>query len=153
MLYACDVGWWRVYFGQVATAFAGELWTIDAAARDEFDLRWLQGIDMGGLSRDPSMIHTGKNSGTQALGLAHCFGASRVVLLGFDMQRTDGKSHWHGDHPKPLGNGSRESHLIWRQYMEIAAEDCKRIGLEVINASRATALKCFPRMSIEDALA
>lgn len=112
----------------------------------------MYGADMGGLSRDPSMIHTGKNSGSQALALAHCFGARRVVLIGFDMHATNGRSHWHGDHPQGLGNGSANRYGMWLRGLELIAEDARRVGLEVVNASRRTAMRCFSRVALEDAL-
>ncbi|MGA4815964.1 hypothetical protein ACPA9J_15885 [Pseudomonas aeruginosa] len=34
-------------------------------------------------------------------------GAKRIILLGYDMQKTNGQSHWHGDHPKGLGSAGK----------------------------------------------
>jgi hypothetical protein len=150
VLYACDDAWWVMYFPEVSRAFRGEKWTLNENARDRFDLHWMFGIDRAGLSPDPTYIHQGQNSGYQAVGLAHLFGAARVLLLGFDFGRTGGKSHWHGDHPRGLGNGG--SFPAWIAAMNVLARDLAAAGTEVINCSRMTALKCFPRMSIEEAL-
>lgn len=153
MLYACDETWWIYHFPRLATLFLGELWTISEGARERFDLRWIYGSDQGsGLAPDKSMIHTGKNSGTQAIGLAHVFGASRIILLGFDMHATGGRSHWHGDHPRGLANGSQGRYAAWIRGLELLAEDAKRTNLSIINASRQTALRCFARQTLEDAL-
>ncbi len=52
-----------------------------------------------GLSRDPSILGINFNTGATAINLALLLGASRVYLLGIDMDtvREDGrvKAHWH----------------------------------------------------------
>ena len=75
-------------------------------------------------------------------------GASRVILLGYDCQKTGGQVHWHGDHPEGLGNAG--SMPKWAKQFEALAASVN--GVEVINCSRDTALRAFPRMSLEDAL-
>jgi len=40
----------------------------------------------------------GGNSGAGAMSLAKYFGATRIILLGYDCKYADcGKRHWHGD--------------------------------------------------------
>ena len=75
-------------------------------------------------------------------------GAKRVVLLGYDCQHTGGVSHWHGDHPNHFGNARMTA--SWLDKFAELAEDLAHI--EIINASRDTALTCFPRARLEDLL-
>ena len=147
MLYACDAAWWQLYFPEVAVQFAGELWTVSEAARDRYGLQWVQGVDAGGVSANQHSIHTNKNSGAQAIALASLFGATRIVLLGFDMGRINNKTHWHGDHPKPLGNGNR--YAAWIRAIDTMAAPLRDAGISVVNCSRHTALKCFERAPLE----
>ena len=142
------MAWWSAYFAEVSRVFRGEKWTVSAVARDRFDLHWIYGLDRPGLSTDPSFIHTGKNSGYQAISLAVLFGAQRIRLLGFDFQRTSGRTHWHGDHPRGLGNGGQ--YPTWVAAMNVLARDLTRAGIEVINCSRRTALQCFERKTMEE---
>lgn len=107
-------------------------------------------IDEPGLSLRPGTLHGGKNSGYQAIGLASMWGATQIVLLGFDFQRTDGKSHHHGDHEGGLPNLGTMSE--WVRLMIRMAADLRARGVEVINASRETAITCFERLPIEKAL-
>lgn len=93
------------------------------------------------------MIHEGGNSGYQAINLAFHAGVRRIVLLGYDMQRTGGRSHWFGDHPGRLNVASPYERWV-RDFASIAA-DLEAEGVEVINASRETALECFRRAPIE----
>ena len=30
--------------------------------------------------------------------------AKNIILLGYDGQKTNGKAHWHADHPRGMGN-------------------------------------------------
>lgn len=152
MLYACDHPWWRFYFNAVAVGFDGELWTISEGARDEFGLHWIYGTDQSGLSRAADYIHTGKNSGYQAVSLAYLFGGTRVTLLGFDMSEERGRKHWHGDHPRGLANGAEGRYKAWRECMSTLAADLAGTPCKVLNASRRTALKCYQRITLENAL-
>lgn len=102
------------------------------------------------LSLEAGVIAQGGNSGQQAIGLAHQFGAARVLLLGYDMQRTGGKAHWHGNHPAPLGNAGKLA--AWPAAMNKLAAVAAGIGLEIINCSRETALTCFPRRELSECL-
>lgn len=146
--------WWRHHFPEVSRTFRGELWSVSEGAREEFGTHWVYGHPRaGGLSTSPGSINCGKNSGYQSLGLMHLFGVARVTLVGFDMMDTGGRSHWHGDHPLgKLGNGGRDRFPSWRREMTAIAADLKKAGVVVVNASRQTALKCFPRLSLEEAL-
>lgn len=92
--------------------------------------------------------HGTQNSGAGAIAVAVGFGARRVVLLGYDCQRTKGKAHWHADHPAGLGNaGSLDK---WpAQFAEVAR---KFPAVDIVNCTRSTALECFRRASLEDML-
>lgn len=90
------------------------------------------------------------NSGYQAINLAYHFGVSRIILIGYDMQRTEGRSHWHGDHPKGLTNA--EGVAKWASRFPQLAADLEREGVEVVNCSKETALNCFKRARLEDVI-
>lgn len=114
-------------------------------------LNRVEAVDVPGLCLRPGRIHTGLNSGYQAIGLAFMWGAARIVLLGYDMQRGPrGESHHHGDHEGGLPNlGTMHE---WTRLMVQLAIDLRAQGVEVINATRRTAIRCFERMPIDEAL-
>ena len=101
----------------------------------------------------PPVINTGMNSGYQAANLALHFGAKRIVLLGFDMQAPRGVSHWHGEHGDGLNNPNVYTFAAWLKAWETVPESIAGLDLEIVNASRETALTMFPRVSLEEALA
>lgn len=157
VLYACDPHWWEWHRNDPKLeTFAGEKWTqTESWTEDQkryigerHRLNWIKSLCEPGLSVDKSVIHQGSNSGIQAINLAYHFGAKTIVLLGFDMQATGGKDHWFGSHPN---NASPiYDQLIPR--FDFIARQCQDIGLQIINATRSSALKCFERMDINDAV-
>lgn len=142
--------------------FRGELWTqqrgmvrINGGDREQWaDAAPRLGIkvvrsEMGsGIHADPDAVYTGGNSGHQAICLAHLFGARRIVLSGFDMQRSKGREHWHGPHAK-LADGNPDSFV---KHFDTLAPQLAAAGVIVKNSSRETALTCFPRVDLRDAL-
>ena len=135
-----DLCWWDVYATDARKEFGGQLHTSCAGAGKKHGIT---SIVIDGKAMKPYA-----NSGAGAINLARYAGADRVILLGYDCQHTGGKAHHHGDHPKRLGNAARPD--AWVRNFELLAVDLN--GLPVINATRETALTCFPRMLLEDAL-
>lgn len=146
VLYSADFEWWR----RCAPAwFAGRRVGL---AHDALPAG-VEGIEhraAAGLGRD--RVHTGNNSGYQAINFAFLQGARRIVLLGYDMQHSGGRRHWHADHPVPLGNFGPGMPELCRPKFAGLARDLREEGIEVINASRATALDCFNRQPLAEIL-
>lgn len=157
LLYACDFQWWGE--NPKAAEFAGL--KVTATARELAKRPWLKRVpyeegagssaEVPGLSLDPTRIHTGGNSGYQALNLAVLLGASRILLTGYDMG-AGSALHWHEDHRRPLSNPPKSSFPHWRRRFGTTLPDLRRAGVEVINCSRETALECFPRARLEDVI-
>ncbi len=151
VLYACDERWWDLHFAAIhASQFRGQLWTCNRLAHRKYGITHIHARNAAGLSMWPGVLHHGTNSGYQAIGLAHQFGAARVLLLGYDMQQTDGKTHWFGEHPSGLNNA--QGIAKWAKQFVALAEQLTIAGVEVINCTAQSALRCFPRRSIEEVL-
>lgn len=148
-LYACDARWWKWHKG--APDFPGLKFTVSAdSARYCPGVRVIGRGPYEGLSTDPGKLNLGSNSGYQALNLAVLLGAQRILLLGYDMQLGQGgRQHWHPDHPMR----QRSPYGQFQRMYPTLVEPLRAAGVEVINCSRQTALKCFPRMPIDQALA
>lgn len=125
-VYAMDAPWWRYRIRKVRAGFPGLRVTASAEARS----LGLIGVRIRGAG----------NSGAGALLLAQAWGAARVIMLGYDACRTGGRAHWHEDHPDKLGNAKAMPN--WPRHF---AEVAKRLRVPVVNASRVTAIKAFPR--------
>lgn len=148
VLYACDGSWWDVHINEVKKNFTNELWTQDKHAALTYNLNYIKSENKQGLSLK-DVIYQGANSGYQCTNLAYLWGAKRIILLGLDCSPDkNGKTHWFGKHPKPLSN----THPFerWKTAFNKISEDLKRVNVEVINASRKTALTCFPNIFLEN---
>ena len=157
VLYACDARWWNHHGEDVCRSFGGERWTHQnadtpdgdqIAAAKRWKLNMMPGRSNPGLGRD--VMHFGDNSGYQAINLAYLWGAGRIILLGYDMQRTGGRAHFFGDHPGKLNSGTDYTGFA-PNFRQLAA-DLRAEGVEVINCTRETALNCFPRAALADVL-
>lgn len=155
VLYACDAAWWHHHKG--APDFQGERWSSHGSpsptrhndkteVAERYGVRLVWGRDQAGFSTDPEAIHYGSNSGFQAVNLALLMGARRVVLVGFDMHG----AHFFGAHPKPLRNTTSYGGFI--RAFERAADRLPE-GVQILNATPGSALRCFPMVSLDDVLA
>ena len=131
-----DPDWWKTYADDVHKNFKGELFSNNKQ-NPRYRITTISEMTAYG------------NSGAACISLAAVGGASKIILLGFDCQKTDGKAHWHGDHPKQLGNAKMIEK--WQGRFKNLADDLKHI--KIINASRITALDMFEKMDLKDALA
>lgn len=89
------------------------------------------------------------NSGQRAIQLAAHLGAERVILLGYDCTLANG-AHWHGRHPATMHNPV--PHEVGRWHSDFSSLAGALPDVEIINASRETALTCFKRLPFEAAL-
>jgi hypothetical protein len=88
----------------------------------------------------------GGYSGFQAANLAIQFGATRLILVGWDMHMTEG-AHWADDKGvSPPDKGRMDS---WRVAMDACAPQFERLGIEVLNASPSSALKAYSKVELE----
>jgi hypothetical protein len=130
-----DKNWWDFHHEEAARNFAGRQITTSRRCYHAETLK---------------LKPRGKNSGCGAISLAASWGARRIVLLGYDCKyAADGARHWHGDHPKGLGNAV--SMPKWMPQFEEVATRFK--ALDIVNASRDTDIEFWPRVTLESALA
>lgn len=148
VLYACDCKWWKA--NKEALSFSG-LKLTQSQNCDYPDLHWVH-VDVGGqISTTPMRIGGGGNSGFQACNLALQFGARPLILVGFDM-RVDLGLHWHGPHGAGLNNPNEDRVKKWRRFLDDAAPEFDRLGVKVMNTSLNSALRNYPKLSLDDAL-
>lgn len=140
--------WWNRY-GESLT-FSGLRYSLDQRASEWSSV--LKHGPMQGLSDDPGKLALGGHSGYQAINLAVHLGAKRIVLLGYDCQPTNGKDHYFGSH-KHGSIGRQLPFGLFLAYFPSMVPALKKIGVEVVNATRETALEVFPRVSLKEALA
>jgi hypothetical protein len=151
-LYACDAKWWHWHRG--VPTFTGPKWSLHHSAWTKYetaypDVQRLRNTGAAGLELDPTGLRSGRNSGYQAINLAVHYGAQRIVLLGYDMQPSGGRSHFFGEHP----NGQQSPYGMFKQQFATIVKPLAKAGVEVVNCTRRTALLCFPQAPLEEILA
>lgn len=160
VLYAADVKWWEKYAEQVFARFQGECWTCEREIAVKMGICHMP-IDRKckGASQDRRFICNGDNGGYQALELARNFilrhGDQKLIaLVGYDMQHTGGKVHWHEDYPphKGLVWNNAGGVKSWIPHFKKWAEDAKREGFQVWNCTIDSALPYFERKPLADLL-
>lgn len=147
VLYACDHRWWAEYKG--VPSFTGLKYALTPTPFA--DVQTLKNTGVDGIERDPNGLRTGQNSGYQALNLAVHVGASRILLLGYDMGKAKhGRTHFFGEHPAKLRQTSPYASFI--KHFEHARKPLRNLGVEVINCTRGGFLNCFQRADLATAL-
>lgn len=141
VLYSCDAKWWNWHPQTVA--FPGLKYTLDRRL-NRSDVQRLETMGHEGLELNPTGVRTGRNSGYQAVNIAVHLGASRVLLLGYDMHG----DHFFGSHP----DKSRPPFQLCMKLWPTIVEPLQAAGVDVVNCTPGSALTIFPQMRIEEAL-
>lgn len=145
VVYAADEDWWILRDG--LPKFEGEKWTCNEPAARRYNLNHVD-IDCDAAWGEGDVIASGGHSGFQAINLAVMHGATKVILLGYDMQRVGIQKHFYDAMPGLSRNSRASNYKQWLQRFRAAAP---LIPVPVINASRESAIDCFPRMTLNRA--
>lgn len=133
VLYGFDSRWWKQYEDEVKT-FKGEKLSASLLSKNY------------GAETKPLGY---RNTGVCAIALAMIRGASNVVMLGYDVGFWEGRKHWHDDHQ---GMPNADTVNEWPAQFAHLAKQARLRGVSIVNASRRTALACFPLVHLEAAL-
>jgi hypothetical protein len=138
VIWATDYKWWHTY-GQKVAGHPGRKFHVLQGQTYEGCETLLSSF----LPFDDRSTHisTGQNSGYAALCLAVKLGAARALLFGYDMQTVGGHAR-RFDYPKDLN--ARHNFARWILNFERLAPELKRRGVEVLNCTPGSALRCFP---------
>lgn len=151
-----DVLYWtdaRVYgwYKRDIDNFNGLKYTIGLNREYNDNITVLRKGNKFGLEEKPDALAHGNNSGYAAINLAYHLGASKIVLLGFDMVTTEHESHFHDGYPtRKTKNSTYETQFI-PAFPHIAGA-LKNKKIKVYNANPRSLLDCFPKITIDQAL-
>lgn len=153
VLYAADKKWWGWHKGCVSPhlvgskkypAFTGALRYSLTQTPWYPQVQVLRRGPQDGLTLDPGRVALGLNGVYQAINVAVHLGGTRVLLLGVDMHG----AHFFGHHPD---NSNAPFSLCLQRFATLVAP-LAAAGVEVINCTPKSALKVFPRLSLDDVL-
>lgn len=135
-IYAGDMSWWRNNLPKID--IPAERWTCSPEVAREFGIRHHK---TGGPY----------NSGLRAIQWAG-LRTDRIILLGYDCKLgPSGESHHHEDHP--TRNPTSRNCGVWLRQFRVWALIAQKRGINIVNCTRETALDCWPRLALEDAIA
>lgn len=153
--------WDAMYFGDVAwyernyvalSVFSGLKVTTHERLANEPGIKAVRRLNAPyGISRDPSTLYWNLSSGAEAIQLAVHLGATRIVLLGYDMRKIGQDRNWHREHPDWNDPRKLPYDKFQRPFPQIAA-DLMDMGIKCVNATPGSALTVFPIMDPDDVL-
>jgi hypothetical protein len=152
VLYFCDEFWFRENREDVDN-FKGQVATLrNEKLRDEIPgLASYRHDGLEGLCEAADGLRVGHNSGYQAINLAFHMGAKRILLLGLDMKKAaSGAQHWFQRKRPAPPIALYEEHLL--PMFQTLVAPLARHGVEVLNCSPDSAIACFRKLPIEEAL-
>lgn len=142
IIYGADYRWWERYHEEAKQTKA-ELWTASSTCAKKFNLNHVSLLPGPGWTSRKGYAYSGSLSGFQAIQIAGWHNPSRIILLGYDMQHTGGKTHWHDDHPLGWPNCPKLDAQI-----EGFSKLAKKSPVPIINCTRETALQCFTKKEL-----
>lgn len=100
-----------------------------------------------GNSHTPPGSLSNENSTVLAIRTARAYyKPDRIVLLGVDFHGT----HFFGKHPKPLSNTKPERWSVFQRQFDRQLLECRKEGIELVNATPGSRLMNVPRVRLED---
>lgn len=91
----------------------------------------------------------GYDTGTSAINLAYHFGATEIVMLGYDMR---GRRWFEGEWPHPMPVIPEEHFRRHMVPLEALAADAKAKGIRIVNCSPISRVTAFERRPLEEFL-
>ena len=105
-------------------------------------LQQIKGVDRV----KPNTFASRSNSGVLALDVLRNLGATKIVLLGFDMHGT----HFFGPYKNGCANTSEARRRVHLQ--QFKQWRMRNPNVDVVNATEGSALQCFPTARLDDYL-
>jgi hypothetical protein len=153
VLYFHDTRWWNRRRTEVTHCFTGQIVTMENPKLER--CRSLRDLGQLGLSEDPTGLKNGDNGGYQAINLAYLFGVRRIVLLGYDLQVLNGRTHWNndcesfGETPEACDRKLQKDFVPCFAYL---VAPLRKANVEVINCTPSSALPYWPIQSLSETL-
>lgn len=149
LLYHCDRQWWDYYNG-VPEFYGCQRISLENTKFDNIHTV-IESDKKIGLDLTPPRVVTGRNSGYQAINLAVHFRPSKIILVGYDMKKSNsGQYNVIGDHPRSIKRPSNFKGFI--ENFRTLPEQLDNLGISVYNCTTDSDLDCFPKENLINVL-
>lgn len=88
----------------------------------------------------------GNNSGAQILNFVANLKPHKIILLGYDMGFSNGKTHWHGGY---IVSDASVYNNLFIPSINSMAPFIEKLGIDVINCNLDSKLNCFRKDNLE----
>ena len=151
--YGCDAPWWMDRRG--LPKFKGLKLAHGPATSEWAEIRRIT-IEIAKdeiLLSKPLTVGNGGCSGFQALNLVAQFGATDIILIGYDLRDGREGPHWYGRNKWVNANNPMPSNYArWQKGFKAAAPTLKKAGVAVVNVSPGTELEAFPKADLKSTM-
>lgn len=153
VFHACNEDFYDYYWSRGLEDHPAEKWTFLPHVAEKYGINYIEGRWCDGLSDDPSYICFHHGSGPQILNIAYNYGVSRMLLVGWDMRYKE-KRHFFGEYPDKMRHFPRTGPQgeLDGLIKEMETINPQRYGVEIINCTPDSAMKCFPFGDLADYL-
>ena len=148
-MFAADAKWWKHYYDDVMKIkdrTGTKLYTLEGVLKQVEKRKpyCRNNIEEVPFEREPGLgidrLCHGGNSGYLAVNLAFLMGAKKIILVGYDHQHTNNKSHFHGDHDPKIFNRNADYTELWVDRFAQLSKDLNDHGIDLVNCSTETAI-------------
>jgi hypothetical protein len=145
-LVASDAAWWTLHADRLAT-YRGDRIIPCRYPRTEAVTGARPILSHEGIGFMP--FNCGQTSLFAAISYALAAGEKRLALIGCDMRVVGNRVHYFGDHP----SGLRQT-TDYGQFLPDFDRAAKQLpaGVEILNCTEGSALRCFPFAKLEDVI-
>lgn len=165
--FAADYDWWARHHDKIPKRT--KRWTTCWTSAQAFGLQYVHlrttqdmkaqrgEVCHTSLCRIQGVVHSGYNSGFQAINLAYHLGYKKVGLIGYDGRSKEGQVHCHGRHegglnnPDPWLTPGKDGRTPWEKIFHSLAQSVDATpDFEVVNLSPTSPLAAFRRSTWAD---
>ncbi len=152
-----DILWYEEYEKKLLSEFSGLRVTTNISVMEKTYIKGKKHIQyfepernkIYGISELEGQCAQNGNSGAFAINVAYHLGAKRIYLFGFDMNLTNGASHFHGEYRDTWSETIINTHL--RCFPEIA-RDAKQLGIQIFNVNPDSQINSFPKITLDEVI-
>lgn len=144
-----DFRWWVHHkIKDAFKEFTNPVVTNNTKCKDEKRLIWFKRLSTGYYDDGVTLGWNG-NTGSSAINLALVLGASRIFLLGYDMEKQGIKANWHD---RQLSKPNARCYRRYIKAFHTSVQDIEKKwpDVEIINLNPDSQLTVFPKARWED---
>lgn len=149
VLFFMDYKWYKQHEGWLGS-YDGLIVTIAEQTRENRRIKFVERGSKNMLSPHRNVINHGNNSGYCGVHLAYLFGATTIILVGFDMKIVNSQHNFHNDHERKMRDDIYTDEYI--PVFDTIREPLRNKGVILLTTTKDSGLRNIPYIAIEEAI-